>query len=225
MAGTVKIDLRNFNAMCRELSAKAKTPNEQVLIGEVGKVLEAAIRNTDAAQASLIRRRSESAEFSMQPESLYNPVSGRSNVNITKSGFIAYYLENRYPNALWNAIAVRREASLQAKLRARGLAKKSWLQIAQQLGITIQAPGYVAGAVASTGREYKNTSTKLARQTGKLQITILNSQPTVNAIGGARALQRACDGRVKFFLQNVALGTFNDAAKTAKRYPGIKIMS
>lgn len=222
MSGTATIDTRNFNAMVRELSRKADVPSEEVLVHEVGRVLEAAVEFTPALQVSKLRSRSESARFSSQPASLYSPKRGRHGVKLTKNGFITYYLENRYPNALWSAIAARRKASLAAKLRARGLAKKSWWEIARALGITIKVPSYVTAAVPTTGKTYDNVSVSLSRSAGKLQITIENAQPTVNLIGGARALQRAIDGRTKFFIQNVGRGVFDDVAKIVRKYPGMK---
>lgn len=224
MTGNVRVDTSSFNAMIGEIARKGNVTEEEVLVSEVGKILEATIRNTKTASVTSIRATSENSEFSMQPESLYTPKSGREGVNVTKGGFIAYYLRNRYPNALWAAMSARRKTSLIAKLKARGLARKSWLDIARKLGLRIQFPGYVANAVASTGKEYpQNTRVSFQRRTGKLQINFENSQPTVNKIGGGQALQRAVDGRYKFFLRNLALGTFDSVAKIARQYPGIKV--
>lgn len=221
---TVKIDTRNFQAMTRELAARAKVPLETVLVAEVGKVLEGAVRNTKAASRGKIRARAKGATFSMQPASLYTPKNGRSGVTVTQNGFIPYYLRNRYPNALWSLIAARREASLAAAIKAIGLAKKSWYDIAKRLGLEIKAPGYAKTALPSSGKEYpENTATKIERKTGRLNITIFNSQPTVNLIGGERALQQAVDGRVKGFIYAMATGTFDSMAKIAKKYPGITL--
>ncbi len=226
MSGSATIDTSKFNAMVRELARKANAPDDEILSYEVGKVLEATVQFTPALQVSKLRSRTEAALFSMQPASLYTPKRGRRSVKISKNGFIAYYLQNRYPNALWSAISARRKASLARALRARGLAKKSWWEIARLLGITIKVPNYVPIAVASSGRSYPgNVSAKRLRPAAKLQITIENAQPTVNIpqVGGARALQRAIDGRTKFFIQNVGRGVFDDVAKIAKKYPGVKV--
>lgn len=226
MSGTAIIDTSKFNAMIRELSRKAEVPDDQVLVHEIGKVLEATIANTPALKVSKLRARTEAALFSAQPASLYSPKRGRRGVSLTKNGFIPYYLRNRYPDALWNAIAARRTASLRRALKARGLAKKSWWEIAKALGLTIAVPGYVTSAIPSTGRTYQgNTKVSVARASAKLQIKIENAQPTVNlpTVGGTRALQRAIDGRTKFFIQNIGRGVFNDLEKIAKKYPGMKV--
>lgn len=224
MNANVRIDTSKFNAMIQEIARKGNVTEEEVLVSEVEKILEATLRNTKTSTVASIRATSENSDFSMQPESLYTPKRGRKGVNVTKGGFIAYYLRNRYPESLWAAMSARRKTSLIAKLKARGLARKSWLDIAQKLGLRIKFPGYVATAIASTGKEYpQNTRVSFQRRTGKLQIAFENSQPTVNKIGGGQALQRAVDGRYKFFIQNLARGTFESVAKIARAYPGIKV--
>jgi hypothetical protein len=204
---SLQIDTRAFNSMCRELAKKADVPDEMVLVAEVGKVLEKAIEYTPSASRSKIQSRSDNAQFT------------------TYQGRV-YYLLNRYPEALWGNITAMRKADLRARLRAVGLSKKSWVDIAAALGIRVKAPSYARNAVARTGRTYQNVKTMISRQKGKLTIGIFNSQPTVNSpfVNGRRALQAAIDGRVKFFITQNALKTFDDAAKIAKKYPGIKVM-
>lgn len=224
MAAQVKVDTRVFIQMTRALAAKAKVPDEIVMVAEVGKVLEGWTRNIKAATKQNIALRFKNAIYSMQPAGMYSPKNGRSGVNVSKNGFIAYHLRNRYPDALWAAMTERRSKSFFAKLAAIGLAKGSIIKIARQLGLTIKAPAYAAKAIASTGKQYpENTSVKIERGNGRLQISFFNSQPTINMIGGARGLQVAIDGRVKAFLYAVGKGTFSSEAKVAAKYPGIKI--
>lgn len=224
MAAQVKVDTRAFRQMCRELAAKAKVPDETVLVAEVGKVLEGAARNTKAGSKAKIASRFKNATFSMQPSDMYSPKSGRTGVNVSANGFIPYYLRNRYPDNLWALMSARRNASFAAAIAAIGLSKRSWFEIAKRLGLTISVPAYAKKAVASTGKDYpENISIKIERGNGKLQISFFNSQPTVNKIGGARALQVAIDGRVKGFLVSLSKGTFTSAAKIAAKYPGIRI--
>ena len=202
----MQIDTRAFNSMCRELAKKANVPDETVLVAEVGKVLEKAIEYTPSATRSKIQSRYDNAQFT------------------TYHGKI-YYLLNRYPDAVWGGITARRKTDLIARLRAIGLSKKSWIDIAAALGIRVKAPSYARNAIARTGRTYQNVKTTISRQKGKLTIGIFNSQPTVNSpfVNGRRALQAAIDGRVKYFIGQMALKTFDDAAKIAKKYPGIRV--
>ena len=225
MSGRTTIDTTRFNAMVRELGANASVPPEEALVHEVGKVIEVAMNFTSSAQVTRLRSRHDAARFSSQPTSLYSPRRGRSRVTLTKNGFITYYLQNRYPNALWSKIEAARKARLAAAIRARGLAKQSWWEISKALGVRINVPSYVQSAIASTGKRYSNVSVRLSRTAGKLHITIENSQPTVNLpqVGGARALQRAIDGRTRFFIQNLEHEVFKNLAHIAKKYPGMKV--
>lgn len=216
----VRVDTTQLSAMIRELSARAAVPSDDVLVFEVGKILEKALSYTPAADVAKMRDRYENTAFSVQPRSLYTPQ------RITTSGSkVKYYLENRYPNALWAAISARRKASFLRRLRARGLAKRSWLDLAAQMGLEIRAPAFVRRAVATSGQVYNNTTARTTRSRGRLHVAIENAQPTLNLpkVGGARALQRAIDGRVSYFLRNLALGTFDDVAKVAKRYKGMRV--
>jgi len=203
---SVNIDTRAFNSMCRELARKANVPDEVVLVAEVGKVLEKTIEYTPAASKSKIEARSD--------QGYYTTYNGR-----------IYYRLNRYTDNLWGAMEANRKALLRMRLRAIGLSKKSWIDIAVKLGLHVKAPAYARNAVARTGKVYSNVKTAISRQKGKLTVSFFNSQPTVNlpAVGGRRALEAAIAGRVKYFLGQMALKTFDDAAKIAKKYPGIRV--
>lgn len=230
-ASTFRVDTTKFNAMLAQLSSKVAGANyADVVAAEVGKVLEATIKYTPALKVEKVRQRYDSAEYTQQLPSLYTPTSKsgqryRSKVKLSKSGAIKYYLGNRYPAQLWARIAAARKKRLQRVLRARGLAKRSWLALAEQLGLSIKAPQYVARAQAVTGKTYQDTSVKAVANRKQAYVTLTNSQPTVNAIGGGRALQRAIDGRVKYFERSVQLRVFDDMKKVAKQYPGIRTNS
>lgn len=224
---TAKVDTRQFKAMCEQLAAITAKNHTDVLESEVGKVLEGAIRYTKSAKVSRLKNRHDTATFSTQPATLYAPKHGRKGVNISGRGDVKYYLLNRYPNLLWSAITTRRRARLLAQLRARGLSKKSWLTIAQRLGIKLDdVPGYVPRAIATTGREYPdNIIARKGATKKRAAIAFTNAQPTVNAIGGERALKGAIAGRVKFFNKNAEKSVFADVKRIAKAYPGMKIQT
>ena len=225
----LRVDTSEFSAMCRQLSQISAASQQKILDAEVAKVLEAAVRHTPAAKVSAMRARQEQARYSAQPASLYTPRSPsgrrhRAGVKPTKRGFIRYHLANRYPAELWKKIVTRRKASLARKIRARGLARRSWLMIADALGLKIAVPSYVKGAVATTGKNYAtNVSVGRRRSVAGVGITIVNSQPTVNLpnVGGAAALQKAINGRVNYFAQNLKRGVFRSAQRIAKAYPGV----
>lgn len=219
-----KVETRFFTTMCGTLSRTLAQKYEDVLQAEVGKVLEKALSDTPSAKAERLKREYANSKFTEQPPSLYTPKYGRKHVRLTKRGKILYNLSyNYHSDELWNRITQRRLANLAKKLGARGLAKKSWLKIAQALGLSVKAPGYVDNATPVTGRQYDDTSARKQNTSDGINITLTNAQPTINTIGGARILQAAIDGRVKFFLQNMKRRVFEDVAKTAAKYPGIKV--
>lgn len=219
---TGEVDTTDFNAMCANLSEILKAPPEKVLREEVGRVLSKTIENTDAADADKIRQHSQNAAASLQSASLYTPkLGGRRHL---KKGRVLYNLSWRYPNQLWSAIQVKRAEDLARRLKARGLAKRSWLRIGQLLSVPVDAPAFVKKAVAMTGKIYpEDERATIARTDGGITFTIENAQPTVNAINGDRALQRAIDGRVSFFVTNVSKGVFDSLESAAKKYPGVKV--
>jgi hypothetical protein len=198
------IDMSQFTRMLHELKDSVPSANEvDIIRNEVGKVLERAEQLTGSASVSKIKQRSDNAKFTAY--------QGR-----------VYSLKNKYPNSLWQAIRKKRADDLAKKLHARGLAKQSWVLIANKLGIPIRAPQYVLRAVATTGRTYyEDVSTTEHYDDRKIEISIENNQPTINAIGGSGILEMAIAGRVKFYFQNLSHGVFMSLDKIAKKYPGI----
>jgi hypothetical protein len=217
-----KVDTSQYGAMCRELAKACDVPPEEALTKETGKVLEQAVKNTKAADTSKIKSRFDQAKFSLQPAGLYSP-RRKARRHPRRGGKILYNLSYRYPNSLWGAIQTARRADLQRILKARGLAKRSWYEIAEKLGIKIEVPGYVKNAIASTGRTYEDVIGEKIHEAASARIHIENSQPTVNLIGGEEALQKAIDGRVSFFLNNLQRDVFQHLEQIVRKYPGIRL--
>lgn len=226
-----KVDTSAFNAMCQQASQLSAVPYEPFVRNEVGRIMEKAIDNTRAADPARPQRDFDEAVFTAQPASLYQPrfvPKGGRHVFTSKKGnvLVKYFLWNRYPDALWSGIERRRIESVQRKKRARGLAKQSWLRIAQQLEVPIKAPAYVERAIPVSGIEHpENTAVAVEKSPTRVFITIENAQPTVQSpqVGGSRALQLAINGRVKFFQENFQRLVFSDLRKIAAKYPGLKI--
>lgn len=214
---TLDVDTKDFDKMIGELAAVCSVPPDKVLREEVGRVLSQAIKNTTAADVASIKRHADQARYSLQPASLYAPKRRRA----SRSGRLAYNLSYRYPDRLWAAIQKARAIDLKRRIGARGLAKQSWYKLGLMLGLNVEAPAYVKRAVPRTGKTYKDEATQVTQGKGNMAITIQTNQPTLTAIGGEVALQRAIDGRTKFFIQNVLHGVFEDMAARAKKYPGV----
>ncbi len=214
------VDTRQFNQMCRQFAKEVNVPLPAVLKAEVGKVLETAVKYTASAKVSKITKRYE--DFVPMGQDAYSPKRIRRFGNLIGPNLI-YYMQNRYPRELWSRLLARRRELIARKRAARGLAKQSWLQLADALGVPISVPGYVNTAIPSTGQTYKNVSVSEKATDKGAEISISNAQPTINAIGGAGILQRATDGRSKYFYENMKRGVFNSLKEVARAYPGMKI--
>jgi len=215
------VDTSEFDRMCSELAAIANAPPDQVLREEVGKVLSQAIVNTKAASVSDIKRHHDAASFTLQPPSLYSPKEKTR--RHLRRGKVLYNLKYRYPDQLWASIQKARLKDLMRRIRARGLAKQSWYKIGLMLGLSVEAPAYVKNAVPTTGKTYKDETVVVQQGTANNAITINTSQPTLVAIDGELALQRAINGRANYFIQNVIHSVFDTMADAAKKYPGVFI--
>jgi hypothetical protein len=109
------------------------------------------------------------------------------------------------------------------KLRRRGLAKQSWLALAEGLGFSIKAPGYVAKATVKGTAYSQKVSFSQSRQRGKFTIHIANSMITMIAANGKGALAKAINGRTGYFRKNLKNGIFGKWKEIAKRYPGMRV--
>ncbi len=227
------VDTSKFDAMCKTLSGMSAVPYKQVVAFEVGRVMERALDLTPAAKRGPLIRHWSDDQFTAQPDTMYKPksltawqVRAMARRSGKKGNLLTYFLFNRYPDELYNKIQARRLASLTRQIGAIGLAKQSWLRIAQQLGQTIKYPAWVERAISVTGKVHpENTSTKRTETTKKIQIDITNAMPLVNlpTVNGARALRIAISGRIGFFNKNISFRVFNDAAKIVKKYPGMTV--
>ncbi len=130
----------------------------------------------------------------------------------------------------------KREAIANA-LKARGLAKQSWLQASRSIGIDLRdVPSYVAGALASDGVAYQNGTGRRISQGEALFLELENRYPALlSAIGrsrkgrpssmdGFRILQRAIASRVSAFNREMRLGVIQDVRQRSLRYPGLKVV-
>jgi hypothetical protein len=207
------IDTTNFNRAIQQIAKYSGADLVTVVESEAQAVLTKAAGFTKSASASRIR------------ENHNRQKATRADVG---NGSKLYFLDNRYPNPMWSRLKRARAASLKRKLAARGLAKQSWAQLAYLAGLSITVPAYVLKAVASTGRTYpENVTASRLRKGRAFGIFFENAQPTANLayVGGPRAVQRAINGRVKFFARNMEKGVFTSLRKIAAAYPGLRLGS
>lgn len=112
---------------------------------------------------------------------------------------------------------------------SRGLAKRSWQDIADALAIQIDLPGYARGAMpARSRRDYINGYANRLLEGAAFYIDIVNDYPaladptvTRGKLNGPQILQRAIAKRLRAFEIDMEKGVFDDLARRAQRYPGI----
>lgn len=234
--------------MASELATMGAVPYESVILSETGHVLERTIDLTKGATAAGITA-SVNSKFNNFGDGRYGTANTRNVdprisiaptaghkwwVSRDANGKRTFYIMNggrRWSKARWAAYQ-NEELQRQMQLRqflpkakgARGLAKRSWLQIAQDLGIPLEAiAAYVRGARPSSGKEYTNGSGKEFRGTDTFFIEIANNYPALadGRLPGHSILQRAINGRLAFFAKNLEKGVFENLAARAQKYPGV----
>ena len=211
MSTPFTVDMREFNRSIEEIAGFSGVETSRALDYEAGKILEAAIRNTPAAKVQKI---------------VGNAGTGKALKADVGNGMKTYWMDNRYPDRIWNRLLKVRKDSLQRKLKARGLAKRSWWLLAVRAGLAVVVPSFVQRAIASTGKAYpENAEVRRVHVRGRWGLEFTNRQPTVQSpnVNGLRALGRAIQGRKKYFERNLRLGVFHDLRKIAKAYPGLII--
>lgn len=123
--------------------------------------------------------------------------------------------------------------AIPAARKALGLARQSWVQIADAAGIQLElVPGgriSAAGlakarsALASDGNPYLNGQARAFQDNKSFVLELTNSLPYGRKAGLDRVLVRAINGRAAFFAKNVKLGVFNSVSKILAAYPGFKV--
>jgi len=107
-------------------------------------------------------------------------------------------------------------------LDARGLAHKTWNQIAEALGLDLKIPQWVKSAKDPRGvSRQEGLAAKIIDQAVCI-VEIVNRNPlVVGKLDGEAILAGALRDREKAFMIDVEKGVFEDMERRAKRYPGI----
>lgn len=202
---SLKVELitSRFNQMLEEFAEISPEIEFRDIVRAIAiRVIANALRRTKAADTQKIRARHEAREFTS--------MDGKK-----------YKLSNHFPDPVWEKLSARRAASLEVKLRSRGLAKQSWLYLAQDLGGTIDVPAYVPAANFK-GQTHPENVSFIERGTGaNYALKIINNSPVVQAAGGEQALVFAMAGETRYFFTLLSKGAFATAKSRAAKYPGI----
>jgi hypothetical protein len=200
----------DFTLAMRELSRLSGVSFQDIIRAETKSILQAAVKKTVAAQVKLIEQR----------------VRKRT---ARTYGSMTYLMEGsvhapkgwRLLDPVWAGIQMQIKNSIQRRKAARGLAKKGWVQVAQSLGIDINAPGFVVKATTPNG-DYPQNATASEQTDGKgFYIQVTNSRTYDGSV--LDAIRAAMRGRTNFFKKNLRLGVFKKTSEIAARYPGLKV--
>lgn len=112
---------------------------------------------------------------------------------------------------------------MQELLRRRGLAKQSWVALAESLGLPIKAPGYVQKATVKQKAYPQKVKSAESGKRGSFQIQITNAMQTMIAANGKGALAKAINGRTGYFKLNLKKKVFGNWKTIAEKYPGMRV--
>jgi hypothetical protein len=117
--------------------------------------------------------------------------------------------------------------------RAEGLARQSWVQIADDLGInlesvrggTLSAAGIAKAraAIATTGMAYRNGQGTQFEEASSFFVRLTNSLPFGDRLGFDGMILLVISGRVKLFERSYAKGAFDSIEKAARNFPYLRI--
>ncbi|MEY2500591.1 MAG: hypothetical protein QOI07_925 [Verrucomicrobiota bacterium] len=244
----VRVDTSNFNGFCRQIAAQPLGLKVwDVMLYEVGKVLEGCVRLTTREKVDKITR---SVEFKNRTLRSGTKGSGPATIYITKKG-IAWFADE--PGAGYEGVAQGRKAGgktfhpmteffhygrprwdryqqFLAQLKNQqivvrdviGRGAQSWVQIGNSLGIKVAAPDYVRNAKPFRGVAHINGVSRRAMSGDKLFLEMKNFAPILlGTMDGNRILQTSINGRYKYFLNSARKINFDDVAAVARQYPGL----
>ena len=200
----VTLITRNFNRMLQDFAEISPEIEFKDIVRAVAvRVVASALRRTKAASTSGIKRNHDQAQWTTLDGKKYR---------------LDWYLKK---DPLWHRIESKRKRSLDRKLSARGLSKRSWLHQAEQLGTSLEVPAYVRNANYE-GRSYpENVSFSEKRGGANYALKIVNASPIVQLAGGRNALIFAMSGETRYFYTLLEKGAFKTAASRAAKYPGV----
>lgn len=214
----VKID--QFSGFLKDFEKRlaGAATMQQITDFEVSRVLEKAIKETGKADEAKMRDRIAGLRMitiSGKRFPLMNKKTGRF---------------QRFSDATWAKITMRKQIMLDLLLRARGLSAQSWYLLALKLGYEVKCPAYVKAALPVKRQLMlaveNNVSIERVRTAqGNYGVEITNKMPILrfNPPAGLAALFTAIAGRIGYFKKNMAKGVFDDAKATAAKYKGIQV--
>jgi hypothetical protein len=193
-----------------EIARTAGVTYEAVVKSETQKILEAASKNTAAAQVKSIE--------AFVKGKVARTVAGKTYLMVGSAHAPRGW---RLRDDAWSAVQSQISASIKRRKEARGLSKKSWKQIAERLGFDISVPSYVASATTRGGDYPENAQAREERNGSDFAINLSNSRTYSSSVFDA--IRKAMNGREKFFRENMKTGVFKSIETIAAKYPGLNL--
>ena len=205
-----RIDTTNFDRAIRALAGYTGKSLPDVVDAEAGKILEGAVRNMPATPKQKIVQDQQGKKWRYID---------------TGRGKKLYYSRNRYPDAVWGRLREGARDSLNRHLKSRGLGKKSFVMLAEALGLPIKTAKQWSRATPSNGRPLPGNLTLARRSTNRDRygLKFSNAQSGGSSFPGRQALLKSINGRTAFFNRQLKLGTFKDLKAIARAYPGLRV--
>jgi hypothetical protein len=248
-------DDREFQFCLREINRLVRAENYYtVLATGVAGVLKLAIRNTpEATPKQILRRARRRAAGKAGMQMTRAPEWGMRTINLGVNGpYGRVWL--RTPRDKWNLVlgpgfarnahhvkagdwidvketvedyrsALKRQ--LDHGTRARGLARQSWLQCIDAMGVDVdkvpplyvKVPARVRSAMGGGMRRQNGTAIRGQSGRDELTITVINSYPRQADMEFGRILASARDQRTKAMTMELHKGVFDDVKTLERRYP------
>lgn len=255
----IKFDMknasRNFNAAVDQMAKLTGINREQIIRAEAGSVLKKSMEQTkgppSVAKMTTAGRLRALKALKLTGGGLVSITAGTRGTTFGRvflrkkdgSGYRRTHdgnfhpLNQHYTDAEWAAIKVAiNDAKITIKKvvpevkATRGLARQSWILIADSLGIRLETvPGgsLGAGAISSyreararQNRQARNGASKVTIEAGKFAITLINRLPYGAKLGFQGILDAAVAGRAKFMMTALARGFAGSVNEMKALFPG-----
>ena len=240
------LDSRQFDAMVAHLAELTGADLAKVIKAEAASILGKTLQKTGVSTAKLVAQKYTYKEGGKGSENAFTIPFVRLNGRKVRTRSIkrkGMWVQQK-KGKVWKADKLNPEwKQLQAELKRlmkraksrRGLSKATWVRVAQgaKLGqLKPKPPAYVMQALQGfTSRLKSSNSGKVVKENmGQVYyVQVKNYSKTAMAPkakkgpGGYGAFKQAMRGRVDHFNYSMAKGTFDNAEKMAKKYPGIQV--
>lgn len=207
---SIQIVASDFTRAMRDMAKMTGVSFQDIIRSETKSILEAAAKKTTAASVKLIETRAkEKVARTVNEKTYLLPGSAHA-----PKGW-------RVSDTVWKALQQQIKSGIKRRKEARGLSKKSWMQVAEKLGMQISVPGYVSKATTTGGDYPNNTSATEIIQGRNFFIQLMNERTYSYSV--LDAIRAAIRGRTNFFKKNMRLGVFQKTSEIAAKYPGLKV--